>query len=45
MTLEGEWASPNASLLAHAEKFEADMKAALSDLQKKHAFEDARAAH
>ena len=44
MTLEGEWASANASLLAQTEKFEADMKAALSDLQKKHAFEDARAA-
>ena len=43
MTLEGEWASPNASLLAHAEKFEAEMGAAFSDLQKKHAFEDARA--
>jgi len=44
MTLEGEWASANASLLAQTEKFEADMKAALSDLQKKHAFEDARVA-
>ena len=44
MTLEGEWASANASLLAQAEKFEADMKAAFSELQKKHAFEDARAA-
>ena len=43
MTLEGEWASANASLLAQAEKFEAEMKAALTDLQKKHAFEDARA--
>ena len=43
MTLEGEWASANASLLAQAEKFEAEMRTALSDLQKKHAFEDARA--
>ena len=43
MTLEGEWASANASLLVQAEKFEADMKAAVTDLQKKHAFEDARA--
>ena len=43
MTLEGEWASANASLLAQAEKFEADMKAAVTELQKKHAFEDARA--
>ena len=43
MTLEGEWASANASLMAQAEKFESDMKAALNDLQMKHAFEDARA--
>jgi len=43
MTLEGEWASANASLLAQAEKFESEMKSALTDLQKKHAFEDARA--
>lgn len=42
MTLEGEWASANASLMAQAEKFEADMKAAFSDLEKKHAFEDGR---
>src|SRR5215468_6456755 len=43
MTLEGQWASANASLLAQAEKFESEMKSALTDLQKKHAFEDARA--
>ena len=43
MTLQGEWASANASLLAQTEKFEAEMKSALTDLQKKHAFEDARA--
>jgi hypothetical protein len=44
MTLEGEWASPNASLLAQGETFEADMKSAFDDLQKKHAFEDAKRA-
>lgn len=42
MTIEGEWASANASLMAQAEKFEADMKAAFDDLRRKHAFEDAR---
>jgi hypothetical protein len=44
ITLEGEWASANASLLAMSEKFEADMKAAQAELEKKHAFEDARRA-
>ncbi|HEY6182552.1 MAG TPA: hypothetical protein VIW67_09915 [Terriglobales bacterium] len=39
MTLEGEYASANASLMAQAEIFEADMKAALEELEKKHAFE------
>jgi hypothetical protein len=42
MTLEGEWASANASLMAQAEKFETDMKAALTELERKHAFEDGR---
>ncbi len=42
MTIEGEWASANAALMAQAEKFEADMKTAQSELEKKHAFEDAR---
>jgi hypothetical protein len=42
MTIAGEWASANASLMAQVEKFEADMKHAFSELQKKHAFEDAR---
>jgi hypothetical protein len=42
MTIEGEWASANAALMAQAEKFEADMKAAQTELEKKHAFEDAR---
>ena len=39
MTLEGEWASANASLIAQAEKFEADMRAAVTELEQKHAFE------
>ena len=42
MTLQGEWASANASLMAQGEKFETDMKAALAELEKKHAFEDGR---
>jgi hypothetical protein len=44
MTVEGEWASANAALMSQAEKFEADAKAAQSELEKKHAFEDARRA-
>jgi hypothetical protein len=39
MTLEGEWASANASLMAQAEKFEADMRAAVAELEQKHAYE------
>ena len=42
MTIEGERASANAALMAQAEKFEADMKSAQAELEKKHAFEDAR---
>jgi len=42
MTIEGELASANAALMAQAEKFEADMKTAQTELEKKHAFEDAR---
>src|SRR5207248_5789235 len=42
MTVEGEWASANAALMAQAEKFEADMNCAKAELDKKHAFEDAR---
>src|SRR5438128_5051170 len=42
MTLEGEWAAAKASLMAQAEKFEADMSAALGELEKKHAFEAGR---
>ena len=32
------------ALMAQAEKFESDMKAAQTELEKKHAFEDARRA-
>jgi len=39
ITLEGDWASANASLMAQTEKFEADMRAAVSELESKHAFE------
>src|SRR5438132_5746131 len=42
MTLEGEWASANASLMAQAEKFESEFKAAFGELEKKHAYEDGR---
>ena len=42
MTIEGERASANAALMAQAEKFESDMRAAQTELEKKHAFEDAR---
>jgi hypothetical protein len=44
ITLEAEWASANASLMAQAEKFEADMKGTQAELEKKHAFEDAKKA-
>jgi hypothetical protein len=37
--LEGEWAKATSSLMAQSEKFEADMRAALEELEKKHAFE------
>jgi hypothetical protein len=39
MTLEGEYASANASLMAQAETFEADMRSAVEALEKKHAYE------
>jgi hypothetical protein len=39
LTLAGEYASANASLMALAEKFEADAKAALEELEKKYAYE------
>ena len=44
MTIEGEWASANAALMAQSEKFESDMKSAQTELEKKHAFEEARRA-
>ena len=37
--LEGERATANPSLMEQAEKFEADQRAALEELEKKHAFE------
>jgi len=39
ITLDGEWATAKPSLMARAEKFEADMRTALEQLEKKHAFE------
>ncbi len=39
MTLQDGLASANASLMAQAERFEADMRAAVTELEKKHAFE------
>jgi hypothetical protein len=39
MTLEGERASANPSLMAQAERFEGEMRMAVLDLEKKHAFE------
>jgi hypothetical protein len=39
ITLESEWASANASLMAQAEKFETDRRAAVTELEQKHAFE------
>ena len=39
MTVEGEWAAANASLMAQAEKFEGEMQKAVEELEKKHAFE------
>ena len=37
--LEGEWATATPSLMEQAAKFEADMRAALEELENKHAFE------
>jgi hypothetical protein len=42
MTLEGEWASANASLMAQTENFENQWSAAVRDLEQKHAFENGR---
>src|SRR2546430_11106812 len=38
MTLEGEVASANAALMAQAEKFEAEMRIAVAELEREHAF-------
>jgi hypothetical protein len=37
--LDGEWATANPALLEQAARFEADMGAALEELEKKHAYE------
>lgn len=39
MTLAGEQASANQSLMAQGERFEAEMRSAVTELEKKHAFE------
>jgi hypothetical protein len=37
--MEGEWAEPTAGLMGQAERFEAAMRTALEEVEKKHAFE------
>jgi hypothetical protein len=37
--LEGEWAEATAGLMGQAERFEAQMRMAVEELEKKHAFE------
>lgn len=39
INLEGDWATANPSLMDQAARFEADMRAALEELEKKHAYE------
>ncbi len=39
LRIEGDWAEPTAGLTAHSERFEASMRQALEELEKKHAFE------
>jgi len=39
LTLDGEWASAKAALMAQAEKFESDMQLAVAELENKRAFE------
>jgi len=39
LNLEGEWAKATSSLLGQSQKFESGMRAALEELEKKHAFE------
>ena len=42
VTVSGEWASAAPALLGQAEQFEAEMKEAQAELERKHAFEDGR---
>jgi len=37
--IEGDWTTANSSLMERAATFEADMRTALEELEKKHAFE------
>ena len=37
--IDGEWAEATAGLMGQAERFEAAMRAAVEELEKKHAFE------
>jgi hypothetical protein len=37
--MDGEWAEATAPLMAQAERFEAAMRTAVEELEKKHAFE------
>lgn len=39
ITLKGQWAAANLSLMEQGAKFEGDMRTALEELEKKHAFE------
>jgi len=39
LRMEGDWAEPTAGLMRQSERFEAAMRTALEDLEKKHAFE------
>lgn len=39
VAMHGEWAEASPALMAHAEKFESAMRAAIEELDKKHAFE------
>ena len=39
LRIEGDWAEPTAGLTGQSERFEASMRAALEELEKKHAFE------
>lgn len=40
--VEGEWATATDALLGRSEQFSSEMKAALAELERKHAFEDGR---